>query len=84
MIGKRPNAAPSDAASSACPAGIRKAKTATPSATTRDAKPACHAFQAQPPEQHEQGDERQRRDQCGKGEGPPDGIGDLGEHGTPS
>ena len=44
MIGKRPKAAPSLAASSAWPAGMPKAKTATPSATTSEARPACQAF----------------------------------------
>jgi hypothetical protein len=49
MIGNKPNAAPSPAASRACPAGIPKAKMATPRATASDANPACQAFQCSAP-----------------------------------
>ena len=49
MIGNSPNAAPSLAASRACPAGIPNAKMATARATTSEARPACHAFQRSAP-----------------------------------
>lgn len=48
LIGKNPNAAPSLAASRACPAGIPNAKVVTDIATTREATPACHGFQRRP------------------------------------
>ena len=57
-IGKKPNAAPSVPASSACPTGISKSTIATTSATPSEIRPASHALSAQATEQHEQGEQR--------------------------
>src|SRR3954465_13713120 len=48
-IGKKPNAAPSVAASTACPTGISKKATATTSATAREKSPARQALILSPP-----------------------------------
>src|SRR5919205_2394746 len=43
-IGKKPKAAPSVADRTACPTGIRNARTASTSATAREIRPASHAL----------------------------------------
>ena len=68
MIGNRPKAAPSLAASSACPAGMPNAKMATAEGDDQRGEARLPGLPAQCAEQNEQGQQRQRRDERGEGE----------------
>ena len=83
MIGNNPNAAPSLAASRACPAGIPNAKMATASATTREATPACHAFQRRAPSSTNRVSSGNAATSADNASDPPTGLSTCWNIGTP-
>ena len=80
-IGKKPNAAPSDPASSVCPIGMPYTATATTMAKARDDQRGHPGGHPQHAEQYEQHQQRQRGDQGTPGERMGDGIKNLLVHG---